>query len=180
MSESLLRDPAAAPAAPAGAKEPAQRTLTAIGDVSVAVDATVGRVRLVGRLRLWLALVVFAVVVYGVAVAADIFLLARDWTTVIWLLPLVPTFAAVAAYGSRLAWKRRARIEQARAKLFREALDEVSFDSANASTSAHANLLGLKTAASHEARAQHEKQIAGSIVRIDEALLRIQKRVRGR
>ncbi len=168
-----------APFPPATARrEPAMTTLNAIGEVSVAADVLSHAAPRRHRRALWIPLVAFAILAYGSGVASAALLLPKARPGQIWLLPLLPALFAIAAFGSRLAWKRRAQIEKARTKIYREAYDAVGFASANAATAARANLLGLRTAASEPARAQHVREIDAGVIRIDEALKRIQQRVK--
>jgi hypothetical protein len=154
---------------PPPAREPAQRTLSAIGDVGVAVS-NLDQPRLVAR-RSWLALVAFTVVVYGLTLGAGWLVGVRD-TLALAYLPLASTLAASAAFWFYQQWKLRAREREARAKAWQKALETVAYESANAANAIRANLLGMYSALSEAARAAHLEEINLAARRIEAVVAR--------
>jgi hypothetical protein len=158
------------PPDPPPAREPAQRTLSAIGDVGVAVSGRLAQAPRV-RGRSWLALFVFTAAVYGLALGAGWLVGLRD-TLALAYLPLVTTLPAFAAFWLYQQWKERARRRQAELKATEQALETVAYESANAANAIRANLLGMHSALSDAARAAHLEEIKLAARRIEAVVAR--------
>ncbi len=155
---------------PPPASEPAQRTLSAIGDVGVAVSEAAAQPRPVRR-RSWPALVVFALVFYGLALGAGWLVGLRD-TLALAYLPLATTLPAVAVFWLYQEWKYRARERQARLQAAQKNLEAVAYACANAANAIRANLLGLRSAHDEAARAAHLEEIRLAARRIEAVVQR--------
>lgn len=164
-----------APFPPAGTREPAQRTLAAIGDVGVAVNETADRVRQASPAAFWISLLAFTALVYAASAGASWLVAEKEeaWIRIL-LIPLLPTVAAISAYWSRLEWKQKAGEYRAEAKQTRDALETLSFTAANAASVVRSNLLGWKNAGKDAARDAHLQEIDAAATRIDYAVRRAQ------
>jgi len=153
------------PPDPPPAREPAQRALSAIGDVGVAVSAAAARPRPVRR-RSWPALFLFTLAIYALGLAAGWLVGLRD-TLALAYLPLASTLPAFALFWLYQEWKLRAREREARLKAARKELETVAYACANAANAIRANLLGLHSAHSDAARAAHLEEINLAARRIE-------------
>lgn len=150
---------------PPPASEPAQRTLSAIGDVGVAVSEAAAQPRPLRR-RSWLALLLFTVTLYALALGAGWLVGLRD-TLALAYLPLASLLPAVAAFWLYQEWKYRAREREARLKAAQKDLEAVAYACANAANAIRANLLGLRSAHDDAARAAHLEEIRLAARRIE-------------
>jgi HEAT repeat protein len=153
------------------AREPAQRTLSAIGDVGVAVSDRMGQAA-PARRRSWFALLSFTLLVYGLTLAAGWLVGLRD-TLALAYLPLASTLPAFAAFWFYQQWKVRAQEREAKAKAWQKALETVAYESANAANAIRANLLGMYSAHSDAARAAHLQEIDLAARRLEAVVARV-------
>ncbi len=156
---------------PPPAREPAQRTLSAIGDVGVAVSDALDQAPPIAARRSWAALFAFTVVVYGLTMGAGWLVGVRDTLALVYL-PLASTLAASAAFWFYQQWKLRARQREAKLKTWQKALELVAYESANAANAIRANLLGMYSAHSEAARAAHLEEINLAARRIETVVRR--------
>jgi hypothetical protein len=139
-------------------REPAQRTLAAIGDVGVAVSETLARSRPARRYS-WAATFAFTLAVYALALAAISLAGGRDGRGLWLLLPLMPTMAALAAFRAYQVWRFRAEERQEKLHACRNTLESVAFECANAANAIRANLLGMESATEDALRDAHLQEI---------------------
>ena len=158
------------PPDPPPAREPAQRTLSAIGDVGVAVSDRLAQAR-PARHRSWIALLAFTLLVYGLTVFAGWLVGLRDSLALAYL-PLASTLPAFAAFWFYQQWKLRAREREASLKATEKALETVAYESANAANAIRANLLGMCSAQDEAARAAHLEEIKLAARRIEAVVAR--------
>ena len=158
------------PPDPPPAREPAQRTLSAIGDVGVAVSDRLAQAP-PARRRSWIALLTFTLLVYGLTLAAGWLVGLRDSLALAYL-PLASTLSAFAAFWFYQQWKLRAQEREAKAKTWQKALETVAYESANAANAIRANLLGMYSAHSDAARAAHLEEINLAARRLEAVVAR--------
>lgn len=153
------------PPDPPPAREPAQRTLSAIGDVGVAVSDAAAQAR-PARRRSWIALFAFTLAVYALALGAGWLVGVRDTLALVYL-PLASTLPAFAAFWLYQEWKFRAREREAKLKASQKTLETVAYACANGANAIRANLLGMHSAHSDANRAAHLEEINLAARRIE-------------
>lgn len=148
MSETELANPQSSTVAPPAEKkpEPAQVTLSTIGDVSLATEDALVSLELPSREKRWKAILAFFAVLYiSSAGLAWLLVGARAWVRMV-LVPLFPVLAATAAFWWRQRWKFHAKEWQFKLKIWEDALDSLGHEAINAVNAIRANLIGFRLA----------------------------------
>lgn len=151
-------------------REASQVTLSAIGDVSVAVTEAVGRVAAAPGKTRWLPIFGFLLLVYIAGSLVAIY--AREsppWVQA-FVAPLFLVLIATLAFWRGQVWKFRAGDWRFKEKTQQEALNSFAHETANGVNAIRANLAGFEEADSLPAAAGHLKQVEQSLGRIDAAL----------
>ena len=170
MTESTKATPARNGADGGSKRGDSQVTLSAIGDVSVAVAESVGHVASGPRRTHWLPIFGFLLLVYVAGAWAAIY--ARDsapWVKA-FVLPLPLALIATLAFWRRQAWKFRARDWRFKEQVRQDALNSLAHETANGVNGIRANLAGFEEAESLPSATEHLKQVERSLERIDAAL----------
>ena len=148
MSETELANPQSATVAPPAEKkhEPAQVTLSTIGDVSVATADALAALDQPSPEKRWKAILAFVAVLYVLSAGLAWLLVdARAWVRML-LVPLFPVLAATAAFWWRQRWKFHAKEWQFKLKIWEDALDSLGHEAVNAVNAVRANLIGFRLA----------------------------------
>lgn len=163
----LAESPSGAlPASKEGKREVAQQTLSAIGDVSLAVSEGVAQVDAVPQRIRWRPILVFSLAVYASSVGL-VWLLEKSPPWLLMLVaPLWPALCATVAFGWRQTWKFRAKDSRLKLKVWEDALDSVGYEVVNAANAMRANLIGFRLANPQVNYPQHLDVIEEGIVRI--------------
>ena len=148
--------------------------MSAIGDVGVAAQETLGAVAEAPKDVRWRPIILLTALVYvaslGVAwLAAD----APVWVRVA-LIPLFPVLAAGAAIWRRQVWKFRAKDWKFKLKMWEDALDSVSHEAVNTVNAIRAQLIGFRLANPKVNFPEHLDIIEEETRRIDGVVQRTQ------
>lgn len=151
-------------------RQPAQVTLSTIGDVSIAVADAVQSRSATPSTRLLPAVVCFGLAYAGFALLL-LGLADLRHQELLLVAPLLPALLVALFF---LLWQRaaaRARAREAELKTARKQLESLAYEASNTANALRANLLGVRTADPPANAALHLREIETVLARI-EAFLR--------
>ena len=170
MTESTKAPPAGNGAHGEPKRIESQATLSAIGDVSVAVTDQVGQVAPAPHRTHWFRILAFLLLAYVAGAWVAIYThQSLPWVQV-FIAPLFLALIATLEFWRRQVWKFRARDWKFKEKLQQGALNSFAHETANGINAIRANLAGFEEADSLPSAAEHLKQVERSLGRIDAAL----------
>lgn len=162
---------------PASAGQPAtseqrtvQTTLSTIGDLGVASRDMFARGNEQRDSHGVLAVIVFFLLVYVLSVAVAGMTLRSSPLVRLLLMPLAPTVCALAAFLISRVWKCRALESKSHLKIWKEALESLAHEAANAANATRANLTGFLDAHPQFKQAEHLEEIEAAVRRIGVAV----------
>ena len=153
-----------------GDRERSQRTISIIGDVSLAASDAVDRAGTAQARASWVALFLFVAGVYAGSIAAARFVVPTLTPRQYLLVPLLPTLCAALAFRLREHWKLRAGTRERKIKIWQEALDLLGHEAANGVNAVRANLMAFLQVQGDPAPSEHLRQIDDATRRIESAV----------
>ena len=170
MNEFSKDSPTGHAAHEASKREESQVTLSAIGDLSVAVTDQVGQVAPAPHRTHWFRILAFLLLAYVVGAWVAIYThKSAPWVQAFGA-PLPLVLVAALAFWRRQVWKYRAWDWRLKEKVRENALNSLAHETANGVNAIRANLAGFEEADSLPSAAEHLKQVERSLGRIDAAL----------
>jgi hypothetical protein len=151
-------------------RERSQRTISIIGDVSLAASDALDRAGTAQARASWAALSLFVAGVYAGSIAAARFLVPTLTPRQLLLIPLLPSLCAAFAFRLRQHWKLRAGNRERKIKIWQEALDSLGHEAANGVNAVRANLMAFLQVHGDVAPSEHLKQIDDATRRIELAV----------
>lgn len=144
-------------------REPAQVTLSTIGDLSIAVGDSVRRPAGMGRLPVAATIIVSAAVyLLSVAIAARLNLASG----VRWTAPLFPSLCASVLFALWRSSAARARSRETELSASRKALDRLAYEASNATNAIRANLIGCQMEADGVYVDAHLREVRAAVERL--------------
>jgi hypothetical protein len=153
-----------------GDRERSQRTISIIGDVSLAASDAVDAAGLAGTRASWVALFLFVAGVYAGSIAAARFVVPTLTPRQYLLVPLLPSLCAAFAFRLRQHWKLRAGNRERKIKIWQEALDSLGHEAANGVNAVRANLMAFLQVQGDPAPSEHLRQVEDATRRIESAV----------
>jgi hypothetical protein len=155
-------------------REVAQRTMSTIGDVSVAASEALNQAEAAPQELRPRPLVLFALLLYVASVGIAWLLAGTSlWVRVV-LTPLFPVACAAIAFWRRQTWKFRAKDWRFKLKIWEDALDSVSHEAVNTVNAIRAQLIGFRLANPQVSFPEHLDIINEETRRIDSIVQKAQ------
>lgn len=157
-------------ATPTADRERSQRTVSIIGDVSVAVSEAVERSQTAPPQSSWKSLLLFAALFYAGCAAAAWLAVPTLTTRQFLLISLLPAVCGALLFRMRQQWKSRAKAAERKLKIWQQALDVLGHETANGINAVRANLIGFRQTHREISSSEHLDQVERATRRMESAL----------
>lgn len=158
------------PTEPPIPREPAQVTLSTIGDVSLAVSDSMRRPNTAGGMSLLVASATAAAAIYLLSVLLAAMLGVAS--PIRWWAPLFPSACAAAVLFLWQRAKAQARAHERELAGSRKAIERLAYEASNAANAIRANLIGHEMDPEGPNASAHVKEIGAAVERLCESMQR--------